>query len=189
MKKTTKPGDVQSGIALAVTAFIVSIFLYFQSQYFGSFTKAAAIFLIVIGFGGLGIELEKLTSDKRRSIINQKKGSGIFDNLGIGLALFVVWATLYFYFPIIWVNVLTSGFLLFSVYGMALGFTNMLFRVPSKSRTKNSSIVIDLEESSSEQTTRHKSQPVAIRIAIVASGIIGFIASMIQILQFLKIIK
>jgi len=189
MKKATKPSDVRSGIALAATAFIISIFLYFQPQYFGVPTKAIAIIFIVIGFGGLGIELEKLTSDKRRSTISSKKGSGIFDNLGIGFALFIAWATIYYYFPIVWVNVLTSVFLIFGVYGMTLGFTNIFFRATSKSRAKSNSNNSDPKEISFEQKRTHKPQPVAIKIAVAASGVLGFIASLIQILQFLKIIR
>ncbi len=127
MKKSTKSSDIRDGIALAFTAFIISIYLYFQSGYFGLLTNAVAIFLIVVGLAGFGIELEKMTSKKLDALIDKKGGSGIFDNLGIGLAMFVVWAALRYYFPMIWVNALTFLLLLFSVYGMALGFINILF--------------------------------------------------------------
>jgi len=188
MKKSTKPGDVRSGIALALTAFIISMFLYCEPQYFGSLTKAVAVVLIFVGFASLGIELEQLTSTRRRALIDRNNDSGIFTNLGIGLAILVVWASLHHYFPSIWVNVLISILLLLSVYGMTLGLVNILFRVACKSRDEGDSASTGSIDADASQNRTKKPGSLAVKIAVAVSGVIGFVASMIQILQFLKII-
>ena len=87
--KKRKIKDPYSGIALAFTFLAIAIFLYFLPNYFKilTATKAAAIVFGVVGVIGLGVELNKF------------KRIG-FDNLGIGLAFGVVWATLFYFFPI-----------------------------------------------------------------------------------------
>jgi len=170
--------DVRGGIALAMAAFAISIFLYFRSQYFGALTTGAAIALIVLGFAGLGIELNKMTSEGLDLLTNRGKGPGVFDNLGIGIALLVVWGALYRYFPIMWVNVLTSPVLLFGTYGTILGLVNALFLVLIKSDSKTVS----------SQSESDKPGVLASKIAVAISGVVGFIASLIQILQFFKVI-
>jgi hypothetical protein len=124
-----KQPDVRAGIALAVAVFTISIFLYFQSQYFGALTTPAAIALIVFGFAGLGVELNRITSEEFDSLIDREKGPGVFDNLGIGIAFLVAWSALYHYFPTVWMNVLTSPVLLFGTYGTVLGLVNLVFPV------------------------------------------------------------
>ena len=175
---TKKRSDVRTGIALAVGSFTISIFLYFQSQYFGALTTPAAIALIVLGFAGLGIELNKITSEKLDSLIDTEKRPGIFDNLGIGIALLVVWGALYHYFPIVLVNVLTFPVLLFGTYGTVLGLVNILFLVSAKSSAKTTSA----------QSESDKPGLLAIKIVSAISGVLGFIASLIQILQFFGVI-
>ena len=184
MKQPTKPqdtkrqSDVRGGIALAITAFAISIFLYFQPEYFGALTTVVAIALIALGFAGLGIELDKITSEELDSLINREKGPGIFDNLGIGIAFLIVWATLYRYFPVTWVNVLTSAILLFGAYAITLGLVNALFFILTKSGSK----------AALSQGNSDKPWSLAIKIATAISGIIGLTASLIQILQFFKMI-
>ena len=173
-----KRADVRSGIALAVAAFAISIFFYFQPQYFGALTTAAAIALIVLGFAGLGIELNKITSEELDSLIDREKGPEIFDKLGIGIALLIVWAALYHYFPMTLVNVLTFPVLLFGAYGTTLGLVNALFFVMTKSGSKAA-----LSRSESDRPWS-----LALNIATAISGVVGFIASLIQILQFFQII-
>lgn len=175
---TKKQSDVKAGIALAVGAFIISIFLYFQSQYFGILTTPVAVFLIVLGFAGLGIELNKITSETLDSLIDREKGPGVFDNLGLGISLLVVWGALYHYFPAVWVNVLTFPVLLFGTYGTSLGLVNLLFLVLAKSSPKTTS----------NQSESDKPGLLAIKVVSAVSGILGFIASLIQILQFFGVL-
>lgn len=177
-QNTKKRTDVRGGIALAIAAFVISIFLYFQLQYFGVLTRFAAIALVVLGFAGLGIELDKITSEELDSLINRGKGPGIFDNFGIGIAFLIVWAALYHYFPIIWLNLLTSPVLLFGTYGTILAIVNALFLTLTKLGSKTAS----------SQTELQKPWLLAIKIAAAISGVVGFVASLIQILQFVKVI-
>lgn len=175
---TKKQSDVRTGIAFALCAFTISIFLYFQPQYFGALTTPTAIALIVLGFAGLGIELNKVTSEELDSLIDREKGPGIFDNLGIGIALLVVWGALYHYFPAVWVNVLTSPVLLFGTYGTVLGLVNILFLVLATSSAKTTS----------NQSESDKPGLLAIKVVSAISGVLGFIASLIQILQFFEVL-
>jgi hypothetical protein len=181
VKQATKPqdakkqSDVRTGIALAISFFVISIFLHFQPQYFGALTTAIAIVLIVLGFAGLGFELNKTTSDELDSLTNREKGPEIFNNLGMGIALLIVWAALYYNFPWTWVNALTSVILLLGAYGITLGLVNILFFILPRSGSKTA-----LSQSESNK-------PWALAIKIIA-GTIGFIASLIQILQFLRLV-
>jgi hypothetical protein len=177
-RRATKQSDVRVGIALAISAFAISIFLYLQPQYFGALTKAVAIALTCLGFAGLGIELNKITSEELDSLINREKGPGIFNNLGFGIASLIVWGALYHYFRITWVNVVTSVVLLIGVYSTTLGLVNCLFFVLTRPSSK-----ADLSQSESDRRWS-----LAIKIVAAISGVTGLIASLIQILQFLKIV-
>jgi hypothetical protein len=173
-----KKSDVRNGIALAITAFVISIFLYLQPDYFGILSTAAAIILIAFGFMGLGFELNKITSQDLASLINREKWPGIFDNLGIGLGFLVIWAAVYIYFPYIWLNIITSVILAFGVYGTTLGLVNVLFVALNGS---NKAIKVSENEADNAWS-------LATKIAVIISGVIGFIASLIQILQFIKVL-
>ena len=172
-----KKVDVRSGIALAITFFAISIFLYFQKDYFGFLTNLISIVCIVIGLIGFGVELNKITSQKLGKIIDTKKGPGIFDNLGIGIGIFVIWVALYRTFPINWVNILITPLLFFSTYGMILGLVNLLFAG-----------IVNRGTTNTNQREDNELWLLAVKISAVISGIIGFIASLIQILQYLKIL-
>jgi len=173
-----RKSDVRAGVALAITAFMISMFLYFQPRYFGSLTTAVAIALIALGLMGLGIQLDRIVSKTSNFVINREERPKIFDNLGIGLGLFTIWATVYYYFPITWVNILISAILFFGVYGITQGLVNILFVALTKS---------DNETSLSHNEPSYP-RALAVKIAVAISGIIGFIASILQILQFLKVI-
>jgi hypothetical protein len=191
MERPIKPSNIRAGIALAFATFVISIFLYFQPQYFGLMTNAVAIALIVFGVAGLGIELEKLTSGKQDALIPPEKGAGIFDNLGIGLALLIIWVALYHYFPIVWVNILISFVLLFAVYAIALGFTNFLFRTLSPKDVSSQSELAgspSRDSNGSSQAKVSKPWSFAVKTAMVIAGVTGFVASLLQALQILKII-
>lgn len=76
------------------------------------FSYSLTILFLLIGIIGLGIELNKLGDQ------TVKLG---FDDLGIGSALLIVWATIYYFFPIWWVNLITIILLFFGVYGTTVG--------------------------------------------------------------------
>ncbi len=72
---------------------------------------------LFIGIIGLGIELNKLGDQ------TVKLG---FEELGIGLGLLIVWATIYYFFPIWWVNLITIFLLFFGTYGTTVGAVKIL---------------------------------------------------------------
>lgn len=185
MKKPDKRRDVRSGIALVAAFFSISILLYFESSYFGSFTKVVAIALIVLGFAGLGIELEKMINTQQDGADREEGDVGVFDNIGIGTAMLVVWGALYHYFPVVWVNILTSAVLLFGAYGVALGLMNLAVLIVLRSQRKDVSEVPDDALPKRAKVDRRTARGIAVAI----SGVVGFIASMIQILQFLRVIE
>jgi hypothetical protein len=59
------------------------------------------IFFLFFGLFGVGTDLDKLVS-QRESIPNDKKFSGIFNNIGLGIAMIAVWSIAIDYFPNIW---------------------------------------------------------------------------------------
>lgn len=155
--KKRKIKDTYDGIALAFTFLAIATFLYFLPNYFKiqTATRAAAIIFGVIGVIGLGIELNKF----------KKIG---FDNLGIGLALGVVWVTLFYFFPIWWVNIITLPILLFALFGIILGLVhisnNLIFNAaPIKERFFK-------------------------RVPLIIGQVLGITLVILQILKILKII-
>ena len=189
MKKEEKrpsKSTVSSGIAIALTAFLLSIFLYFQPQYLGSLTNVAQIILIFIGFAGLGIELEKVINGNRELLAQQAKVSGLFNNIGIGMALLILWASLYNQSPIAWLNGLTFIILMFATYGITLGLVNLLFAALPQTGIVGS---VPTTPSSSSQNETRRPWSLALKIAVVISGLTAFLASLLQILQILKVIQ
>ncbi len=172
-QKAKQKSDVRSGISIAVTFFIISIFLYFQPLYFGNATKVISVILVVLGVMLFGVQLNNITS-RDIEIANQEKGRGIFDKIGVGLGFFIVWAVLYRYYPLVWVNALISLLLLVGLFGINLGLVSLLF----------------LRKPTSNPNNLDGKNPWSFSVKIVTaiSGIIGFIASLMQILQFFKVI-
>jgi hypothetical protein len=110
MSPTNKSSNVRTGLALALSFFAISVFLYFQPTYLGSVTRFIAIAFVVIGICGLGLELEKLYHGKD----DPTQNAGIFDNLGIGLGLLIIWIILYVNFAAVWLNILIGLILIFA---------------------------------------------------------------------------
>ena len=187
MTQKAKPkSNPRSGISLALTAFIVSIVLYFQPGYFGFLTNAVAIFLIALGFAGLGIDLERLVKEGDTPSSDGPSTSGIFNNIGIGVALIIIWAAVFRYFPFVWLNIFTVFFLLFGVYGTTLGLVNLLFGFLAESRSNpehRPTIASQLQASETKQPWS-----VATKIAVAVAGTTAFVASLLQILQIIKVI-
>ena len=121
----TKPvtlHDIMQGTAVALAFIGVATVSYFIPKYFGfpQIGLIVTIFCFIIGVAGLGLELNKLGGE------NRKLG---LDNLGIGVFCGLVWAVLYHFFPIGWIDGVTTILLLVGFYGAALGtleFANSL---------------------------------------------------------------
>lgn len=153
----SKIKDMKSGIVLVITFFVFSGFLYFNPLYLGNETISSLVILVFlcIGIVGLGIELNKLGDNK------VKLG---LDGLGLGLALGIIWFVIYYYFGNIVSNIITSPFLMFSIYAIADGFAD---------------ISIILFSSKKE---------LFIKIPIITAQITAFIAAIVTILNILGVV-
>jgi preprotein translocase subunit YajC len=175
--KKTKKKDLQAGFALALMFFAISIFLFFQSEHYGDATKGIAIACIVLGFIGLGTELDNITSKKQKELAPYEKGTKIYGNIGVGIALLVTWVATFKKFELVWVNALLSPLLVLGMFGFMQGIVNLLFTiVPEQKQDK----AIGKDKKNSLATAK--------KIITAISGILGFVASLLQILQYLKII-
>ncbi len=147
------------GIALALSFLAVSAFLYYFPQYVANeiLTRVLSILFASAGIAGLGIELDKLGGKER------KLG---FGNLGIGLMIGGIWAAGYYYLNIWWVNLLLLIVLLLALYGIFLGFVQVIIILASSSSVKVS----------------------VAKLAIAVIQIAAFIAAVLQIMQILKLI-
>ncbi|OBZ14641.1 hypothetical protein A8L34_12020 [Bacillus sp. FJAT-27264] len=166
-KKTikTEKENIQHGIAIALS-FLVSSFLLFLLPVYlfnNAITYFVSILFAIIGVGGLGIELNKLSSNP--------KGLGL-DNLGIGLVLGTIWTIFYYYFNLWWINLIILPLMLLGCYGIILGIINIFdnlfssFSSPEKSKGK-----------------------FFIKLPVVIAQLAGFILTIMQILQIFKIFK
>ncbi|MHB8278218.1 MAG: hypothetical protein ACYDIA_11260 [Candidatus Humimicrobiaceae bacterium] len=115
---TEKKFDI-NGLTVALTFIALALFLYFTPDYFKIIlaTRIVSIIFAFIGVIGLGIELNRISGDKK------KLG---FDNLGIGLAFGILWAFLYFYFNLWWVNIISFIIFFFAIYGFLLGIISII---------------------------------------------------------------
>jgi hypothetical protein len=160
-KRTSTPKEsFKSGLALSIAFLIMSVFVYFNPSYLGNATISVIVSVILggIGVAGLSVELDKLGG---------KDSSFGISNLGIGLLIGSVWALLYYYFPLWWLNIITSFILLLSLYAISLGLINTFEII----FTKSASIKIGL-----------------IKIVIAIAQIVAFTAALLQVMQILKIV-
>lgn len=188
-----KPAGIKSGLATAITLFILSIFLHFRSDYFGILTNAISIAFIVIGFIGMGFDLNKLATKQGDLSDEHGHGTGIFDNIGPGLGLLVLWSALYYYSPTIWVRVPIFLILLFGVYAILLGLINYLVDfVLSKQDIEAQRISIEAKHSDDKEALLRLNASksfLAIKNIFIAMGlIVGIVAGVLQSLQILKFI-
>ncbi len=163
------------------------MFFLFQSDYFGLVTHAVAIVCLFIAFAGFGIEMENLANGRDASLTGYKKGTEIFINLGIGLALFILWLSLYQLNVGLILNIAISPVLMFGVYGMCLGIVNTLFTLlPNEVKNIKRSDLTQTEPSSTKRP--FNTQGSATKIVAFIVGTTTFFAALLQILQILKVI-
>ncbi|MGF9740072.1 hypothetical protein ABEX38_21930 [Priestia megaterium] len=128
VKKDSKD-DVAFGIGLAFAFICLAIYFYFTPKYLGNDVASLILsgILMIIGIVALGLELNKLN--------NGEKSLGL-DNLGIGVGLFIVWALLHYYFPMIWVNWVLIPVLFLGVAAMGIGIATLIENVFSSDSKK-----------------------------------------------------
>lgn len=148
---------MQRGIALSITFLIIGGFLYFTPSYTGSMiiSYSLAVFFLLIGITGLGLELNKLGGQ------TDKLG---FDELGIGLGIGIIWAIIYYYLPVWWINLITIFLLFLSVYAITAGIIKIL-RILFLSKRN-----------------------ILVKLPIVIIQFVAFIAAIVTILDILNLI-
>jgi hypothetical protein len=155
-----KKNEFVSGFGLAFAFIILAIFVYLSPEYFNSYWVSTIVssFCMIFGIIGLGTELNKLNNDE--------SNLG-FDDLGIGLAFFIIWSVIYYNFQIIWLNYILLVILLIGLYGICTGLASIIHNIfSSDSRTK-----------------------MAIKIPIGLLQVVATLVTIYEILNKLKIIK
>ena len=153
-------GKIKNGISISTAFIIVAAFIYFNPNYLGNRIISVILSIALGGFGvaGLSIELNKIAG----------KGQGIgLDNLGVGLLFGGMWAVIYYYFPIWWVNILTLVLLLVAANTFILGLINLIENI----LITNLSIKITI-----------------VKVVISVVQLVAFAAAFLQVLQILKFV-
>lgn len=122
-KGTSRKNASESGFALAITLLSVAAFLYLSPNYLASeiITRITGLLLAIVGTGGLGFELSRLSGRGR---------TFGFDNLGLGLGFIGIWAIIYHFSPGWFINAPILLLLLFGLYGTTLGIIELLKSLP-----------------------------------------------------------
>lgn len=171
--------DVFSGLAIAISFFVDAIFLFFNNSYFGSLTSFVAIACIAVGFIGMGFELDSITNQDFSDVVDPSKGPDISGNLTLGGCLFIAWLVLYQAFSsTVLINLLATPLFCFASIGVTMVVVNLLAFGMARRKPKRDSLARDT----------HQLYLFIAKALTVIAGIIGFIASLLQILQFLKIL-
>lgn len=108
-----------SGFALVLSFLSVGIFLLLFPEYFGNKVTATIIRWIFISIGLIGLMVE-LSKNKSSNI----KG---VDNFLAGVGLVGLWAVLFTYINIWYVNVISFFILLVGLYGLYLGLIQIIY--------------------------------------------------------------
>lgn len=127
--------DIIEGIGFALAMIIAAVFLYLTPSYLGSeiVTIIISSILVSFGIGGLGMALNKLN--------NGESNLG-FDNLGLGVAMLIIWGIVYYYFQYIWLNWALLIVLGFGLFGTATGITSLFVNVLSSKSKREAAIKI-----------------------------------------------
>ena len=160
MSKSEKHDSIRQEAAVGVTFLLIATFLYLNPLYLGHEVASLILSVLsfVLGVSLLGVSLNKISDTK------SKLG---FDDLGIGLGLGMIWAVLYYYFPVFWVNILTMFFLVFGVYGIVSGIMGIMYNLIFQTSDKKKLFV---------------------KIPIVIVQFTAFIAAVFTILNILEFI-
>ena len=155
-----KIDDNISTFSVALTFFIIGIFLTYNKNYFQNEIVSTVIKIVFIVLGILGF----LTFVNKFNKNHQIKG---MDNLIVGIVVILIWFLIYFYLKSTIANTIMFFFLILGLYGTCRGILEILYSI--KNESKNIFGVIK-------------------RMMPILSELFGIMLIMIQILQALKII-
>ena len=155
-----KIDDNISTFSVALTFFIIGIFLTYNKNYFQNEIVSTVIKIVFIVLGILGF----ITFVNKFNKNHQIKG---MDNLIVGIVVILIWFLIYFYLKSTIANTIMFFFLILGLYGTCRGILEILYSI--KNESKNIFGVIK-------------------RMMPILSELFGIMLIMIQILQALKII-
>lgn len=151
-----------SGLALALTFFFISLLLYLLPEYFvhQRVTALIAGLLLVLGFFGLGTELSSFKVDKE-----------MVNNFFFGIGLFILWYTVYSFWPAWWLlNALLLLVLILGAFGITSGAMRFF-------------LLVLLEPEQLTLDNRAKG------LVMFFVALVGFVASALQIMQFIQVLN
>jgi hypothetical protein len=124
------------GLPVVISLITLSVFLYVRPEYLGYKTVSMiiSIIVVIIGFIGLSIELNKI-------------GEGVSDFI-IGLIFLIIWGTVYHFYSVVWLNAIMLFFMVFGIYGTSKGLIKMLFGIlsnPSQGDKKKRLIILIIQ--------------------------------------------
>ena len=116
---------MKSSIGISVGLIVIAVFAYKFPSTFGSknITQIIAIFLMMTGLTLLNGEIYK---------INHGSRSYNTENIGVGLFFTGIWALLYYFMPVWYVNIISFTILLFGIFGITRGLLEALKFVLAK---------------------------------------------------------
>lgn len=109
--------DSINGLALGVSFSLVSAFVLWQSDYFyfPIFSYGVGAILGIIGIACCTIEITKISKIK-----------GI-DDFILGIIFLLVWGIEYYFFDVVWLNIILFVALLFGGYGVLKGVLEIAY--------------------------------------------------------------
>ncbi len=171
VQKKGKP-DVGVWLSMALTLFCLSFFLLYSRTYFGSVTVAANWILIAVGIMILGISLSVVD----QITVYKEATYDKFGFIGMGIGILIICFLIYQSANTIWLNILLFPFLVFGLYAINMGIINVI-------RSK-----MEVTKSSNSTQKAKGTNSLSIKLINGFAWIVGLIASLLQILQFLKVI-
>ena len=185
---TSKSSDPKQGLALWLSFLVIPILLYFQSNYFMSWTNGISVMFIFMGVSGLGMILDQL-NNPQLSVDLRKMHSNTFTSLGIGVAFLVLWIYLNQITSTIWMRSASFFVLVLALYGIVLGIVNILFGILFRDTpSKDTSTHRDNTSSTSLPFDEAKNWSRVQRLFAWIGGFITITAAILQSLQILKVI-
>lgn len=159
-----KIDDAINGYSVGITFVLVSVFIFYKTDYF---VIPQISYVVGSIFGILGVLI--CGSELSKSI----KPKGI-DNLAYGVIFLLIWGILYYFFgDIVWLNVLFLFFLVFGCYGTIRGCIEFGFSIFSS---------ISAKSTENGKTTIFKN------VFLILTQIFGLILTGLNILKMLGIL-
>ena len=174
-QNTTEELDAWVSMSLSISIFILSIFLFYEQNYFDGATGVINVILTAIGIFILGISLSVIS----QQTTYKEKQYDKFGFMGAGVAILIIWLLVYRSLLSIWANIILFPILFFGIYAIILGVINLMRSRMSASGFRNRN----------DPLTDEKPKSIVLRLLNGFAWAIGLLASLLQLLQYFKFIR